>query len=144
MSEITFDGAPEGYYRETYGNHPWPLPTREEARDFLGAIHEVPWETGSFNRALINAAILADQGNRKKLRREFGGLISAAILYKEHDRGLRMLFDIAGYPPPSYLLCGRRMFKGQMSCDRGLSCAQLGVSPWTSVGCPDAVGMGET
>jgi hypothetical protein len=135
---IQFDDVLPGYYRDTVMWVEMPLPNEKEAREFLGAMHEIDYEPGDWNTALVNLALKSDVNNLRKLRREFGGLVSAVILYKEHDRGFRMLFDIAGHAPPSYLLCGRAKINGEESCSRGLTCANLGLSPWTSEGCPDA------
>jgi hypothetical protein len=103
VSSIEFDSAGVGFYRDRMTWIEVPLPNGREARDFLGAMNEIDHEPGSFSKALVTAALLADIGNRRKLRREFGGLISAVILYKEHADGFRMLYEIAGLPVPDNL-----------------------------------------
>lgn len=103
MSSIEFDSAGVGFYRDRLTWVEVPLPDEKQAREFLGSMKEIDYEPGSFNDALVKAALLADVGNRRKLRREFGGLISAVILYKEHPEGFRMLYEIAGLPVPDNL-----------------------------------------
>lgn len=101
---ITMDNANEGYYRDLdYVER--PLPTKQDALNFLGAMNEINYDPGDWNKALVMLALKSDHGNRRKLRYEFGGLVSAVILYKEHDEGFRMLWKIAGLEEhmPPYL-----------------------------------------
>ena len=137
---ITFDNAEPGYYRDELTWTELALPDKMDALNFLGAMNEIDHDPGSFNTALVKLALVCDVTNVRKLRREFGRLISAVILYKDHPQGFRMLWKIAELEDqmPSYLRCGASITQGVETCSRGLSCAQLGAEPWTSEGCPDA------
>jgi hypothetical protein len=103
VSTVKLASGEQGFYLDEITWQMIALPNETDARDFLGAMNEIPWQTGGFRRALVEAALVADPMNRRKLRVQFGGIISAVILYKECDEGFAELFRIAGYPVPAGL-----------------------------------------
>jgi hypothetical protein len=59
-----------------------------------------------------------------------------------HDDGT---VTVQNEPPEEPTYCGRvigAVGTANDTCFRGMSCANLRVKPWTSVGCPDARGAG--
>lgn len=57
-------------------------------------------EPGGFVKALIEAALLADDSNKERLERGFEGLVSAVRVYKELPNGIEMLRAIAAVGRP--------------------------------------------
>lgn len=56
-------------------------------------------QPGSFIEKLIEAMIVADEGNAHRLRAAFTGIMSAVDVYKRMDGGVHILQEIAaGHP----------------------------------------------
>lgn len=56
-------------------------------------------QPGGFTEKLVEAMIVADQGNQHRLRAAFTGLMSAVDVFKRMDGGVQILQQIAAGVP---------------------------------------------